>query len=109
MKPAQNLQRSKKSPLGSGETTQTSAQVRASGQTSKPVHSENVPTADTLQDGASLISAEARRALIEQAAYFRAERRGFEAGHEIEDWVAAELEINEFIRGSGCPGDSRQA
>lgn len=28
------------------------------------------------------------------AAYFIAEKRGFEPGHELEDWLAAELEID---------------
>jgi hypothetical protein len=32
--------------------------------------------------------------MVEMAAYFRAERRGFEPGHEIEDWIAAEAEID---------------
>ncbi|CAL1240210.1 DUF2934 domain-containing protein [Candidatus Methylocalor cossyra] len=30
---------------------------------------------------------------IAEAAYYKAERRGFEPGHEIEDWLAAEAEI----------------
>jgi hypothetical protein len=35
-----------------------------------------------------------REALIAIAAYYRAERRGFLAGHEREDWLAAEREID---------------
>jgi hypothetical protein len=35
-----------------------------------------------------------REALIATAAYFRAEKRSFEAGHEIEDWLAAEAEVD---------------
>ena len=34
-----------------------------------------------------------RRAMIAEAAYYRAERRGFEPGHELEDWLQAEAEI----------------
>lgn len=34
-----------------------------------------------------------RRAMVTRAAYLRAERRGFEPGHELEDWLAAELEV----------------
>ena len=30
---------------------------------------------------------------IVEAAYFRAERRGFVPGHEFDDWLAAETEI----------------
>ena len=35
----------------------------------------------------------ARQHMIAEAAYFRAEHRGFETGHELEDWLAAEAEI----------------
>lgn len=31
--------------------------------------------------------------MVAEAAYFRAERRGFEPGHELEDWLAAEAEV----------------
>ena len=35
-----------------------------------------------------------RRALIAAEAYRRAERRNFAAGRELEDWLAAEAEVN---------------
>lgn len=31
--------------------------------------------------------------MIAEAAYYRAERRGFTPGHELEDWLVAEMEI----------------
>ena len=34
-----------------------------------------------------------RHAMIAEAAYYCAERRGFAAGHELEDWVQAEAQI----------------
>jgi hypothetical protein len=40
---------------------------------------------------------DARRALIAQAAYFRAERRGFAAGHEERDWLEAEAEVDAML------------
>lgn len=42
----------------------------------------------------SFVGPEERAALIAQAAYFRAERRGFAPGHETEDWLAAENEVD---------------
>jgi hypothetical protein len=36
-----------------------------------------------------------RLALIAQAAYFRSEHRGFQPGHELEDWLAAEAEVDQ--------------
>jgi hypothetical protein len=40
------------------------------------------------------IDPEQRLAMIAQAAYFRAERRGFTPGYEAEDWLAAESEVD---------------
>jgi len=32
--------------------------------------------------------------MIAERAYYKAEKRGFAAGHEIDDWLAAEQEVN---------------
>jgi hypothetical protein len=42
----------------------------------------------------AVIDPERRRALIAEIAYYRAERRGFEPGHEAEDWLSAEAEVD---------------
>jgi hypothetical protein len=39
-----------------------------------------------------------RRERIAVNAYFRAERRGFAGGHELDDWLAAEAEIGSLER-----------
>jgi hypothetical protein len=44
------------------------------------------------------VSPEARHAMIAEAAYLRAEQRGFAPGHENEDWLAAELEVDALLR-----------
>ncbi|HEX3845683.1 MAG TPA: DUF2934 domain-containing protein [Steroidobacteraceae bacterium] len=50
------------------------------------------------------VSADTRRAMIAQAAYLRAERRGFTSGGEEEDWLAAEAEVDALLRaGNGRP------
>lgn len=49
------------------------------------------PQADA---GGVSISADERRHLIAEAAYFRAESRGFEPGRELDDWLRAETEID---------------
>ena len=46
------------------------------------------------------VDPEQRAALIAEAAFFRAEQRGFAPGHEVEDWLAAE------VRGR-CEADAR--
>ena len=41
------------------------------------------------------------RVSIAKAAYFHAERRGFAPGHELEDWLAAENEVDQRLAGEG--------
>jgi hypothetical protein len=55
-------------------------------------------THPTPADPRTAVSADARRALIAQSAYLRAERRGFAPGHETEDWLAAEAEVDALLR-----------
>jgi hypothetical protein len=40
------------------------------------------------------VSESERRGMIQRAAYLRAQRRRFAAGHEMEDWLAAEAEVD---------------
>ena len=74
---------------------------------SKPtgVAMEGVPSPAGLQPVAvlerremSAIPASLRHDLIAQAAYSRAEARGFAPGGEMEDWLAAEIEVDDLIR-----------
>ena len=47
---------------------------------------------------------EQRAALIAEAAYFLAERRGFGPGHETDDWLAAEAEVDaRLLRAETAP------
>jgi hypothetical protein len=48
-----------------------------------------------------------RYASIALAAYFRSQHRGFKPGYEMEDWLAAEAEVDQRLRGEGRnSGDS---
>jgi hypothetical protein len=38
--------------------------------------------------------------LIAEAAYYRAQQRGFEPGHELDDWIAAEAEVRQRMEGA---------
>lgn len=38
-----------------------------------------------------------RHAMIAEAAYYRAERRHFEPGYELDDWLQAEAEISRLL------------
>ncbi len=66
------------------------------------------PTRKPRANAPPLIDPEHRRALIAQAAYFRAERRSFAPGHEAEDWLAAEIEVDTALT-VGIPSTSKPA
>jgi hypothetical protein len=51
------------------------------------------PSFDPLRFVAPAMGANSREALIAKLAYFRAQSRGFQPGHELEDWLVAEAEI----------------
>jgi hypothetical protein len=44
-------------------------------------------------DGHTAMNPDVRRQLVAAEAYFLAERRGFAAGNEVEDWVTAEAVV----------------
>ena len=43
------------------------------------------------------VSPEERYKMVAEAAYYRAEQRGFATGHESEDWIASEAEIDAWL------------
>lgn len=47
------------------------------------------------------LTPEERYRMIAEAAYYRAEKRGFRAGDPAEDWRAAEMEIDDLLRMAG--------
>ena len=51
----------------------------------------------------ALIDSDQRDDMIRKAAYFRAARRGFCPGQEVEDWLAAEKEIDHMLTNSEGP------
>lgn len=57
----------------------------------------NKAPADTADD------AVLRDHMIATAAYFRAERRGFAAGSELQDWLEGEAEVEGMLRDAAKP------
>jgi hypothetical protein len=45
----------------------------------------------------SHVTAEQLRQMIAEAAYFRAQRRGFQGGNAVDDWLAAEAEVEHAL------------
>jgi len=46
-----------------------------------------------------------REERIAESAYLAAEARGFAPGHELEDWLKAEQEVDLLLAGSGYPAN----
>lgn len=71
-----------------------------------PTRSRAAPIADAAAAGAkrssssasAAVTADARRAMIAENAYLRAEERGFTPGSEEADWLAAEQEVDALLR-----------
>ncbi len=49
----------------------------------------------------AVISGAQRHQLISEAAYFKAEQRGFEVGNAVQDWLEAEAHIDAMYRIEG--------
>ena len=80
-------QKSKTAPKAASGSRVTAAPKSRKGD------SKNSPVA------APSVSAEERQRFVAQAAYFRAEKRGFSPGYELQDWFEAEMEVKRLIGG----------
>jgi hypothetical protein len=61
-----------------------------------------------LQDAVPQITPDTRRRWIAEAAYYRAEQRGFLPGRELEDWLEAEKELGDAHVSLPPPSTSRR-
>jgi hypothetical protein len=61
--------------------------------------------AEAAHTGASetRLSEDERRRMVAEAAYYRAQQRGFSAGGEVDDWLTAEREISRLLQGGDTP------
>ena len=62
----------------------------------------SVPAAAAADDR-TFIEPAKRQGMIAEAAYLRAERRGFDPGHEVEDWLAAEQDVEHLLPSPSAP------
>ena len=85
--------------------TPTASTSQASTEKSPAVRKAKAPRAKPVTAPATLtrleISEDVRRGMIAEAAYLRAERRGFTGGpeKEREDWLAAEAAVDALLQG----------
>ena len=67
--------------------------IRAPTVAAKPVKN----SAEAQTTSVPVLTAHEREKFIAQAAYFRAEKRGFAPGCELQDWIEAEAEVLRLI------------
>jgi hypothetical protein len=61
------------------------------------------PTQSIVTRSSAYVEPQEREAMIGEAAYFRSAHRGFEPGHEVDDWLAAEAEIDAALARGDLP------
>jgi hypothetical protein len=68
--------------------------------TAAPVAAQTpAPATPESSESALAVNTRQRNAMIAEAAYFRSQQRGFLPGWEVEDWLAAETEVNRKLMG----------
>jgi hypothetical protein len=60
-----------------------------------------VIAADTPAEVIPEVGSDERQRMIEETAYYKAERRGFAPGWEAQDWAESEREIDDMLRSQG--------
>lgn len=87
----------KKSSLSTGKRRVVAGRkpAMAPGRSRETARVANSPAADNGLEGAECagLSREEKHHLISKAAYYRAERREFAPGFEVEDWLLAEADV----------------
>jgi Protein of unknown function (DUF2934) len=87
------------SPPSGGERGAGSTPAVSAFDTKRPTRRRSITgTKKGAAEGAPpVVTSDARRAMIAEAAYLRAERRGFIPGFEEEDWLTAEREVDALL------------
>ena len=79
----------KKKLLGANLATGLTSSAEAGSSTAGSIFEEPGATSFSITE----VSNEEKYRLIAEAAYFRSEKRSFAPGYELEDWLAAEAEL----------------
>lgn len=79
---------------GSAQEASGSKKASPSKKASAAPTAKEKPTSKPAASSQRTTSADDRRRMIAEAAYFRAQQRGFMQGDEINDWLDAEREVD---------------
>jgi hypothetical protein len=61
------------------------------------------PINSVVTRSSAYVEPQEREAMIAESAYFRSAHRGFEPGHEVDDWLASEAEIDAALARGDLP------
>jgi Protein of unknown function (DUF2934) len=87
-----------KAPTGAAAAVTSPAGTGAATAVTSPAGTPRVRKRPAKAPTHVTISEDVRRGMIAEGAYLRAERRGFAPGHEEEDWLAAEAEVDALLK-----------
>lgn len=89
--------------------SKTTSRRKASTSPSKPAKApakRPAGTRTTKKPARTQITPEQRRHMIAEAAYLRAESRGFSPGDPVDDWLTAEQEVDAHLTGQAKGPDA---
>jgi len=84
-------------PVKTSSATTTKRKTLAMSKTGKKAQSTKVKTKKGGDNEAADITPEERNRLIAEAAYYRAEQHGFNPERQVEDWLAAESDVDTML------------
>lgn len=87
----------KQSTPRTGKTRKASSPATAAASAARRKTTTSRRASDASPATKPQVDVEIRHAMIAQAAYFRAEKRGFDGGGELDDWLEAEREISHIL------------
>lgn len=88
-----------KKPAAAAKKPATTVKAAKNGAIAKAAKSATSTAKTTrAKAGGGALAPDQRRYYIEVAAYYIAERRGFHGGNALEDWTAAEAEVDRLLR-----------
>lgn len=88
----------KKSKSSSAAKSAATPSVEHAAEAASPARKRPTKSKSAEQvEGSTAVTPEQRMAWITEAAYYRAERRGFCGGDDTADWLAAEAEVDAML------------
>jgi hypothetical protein len=80
-----------------GTRRRAKAKIYTSPVAPAPEEATGTPDGEATTSTSTDVDPGMRNEMVSRAAYFRAERRGFSGGSALQDWLEAEVEIDQLL------------